>query len=397
LDDDPPTRRLDDDPPTRRFAAAQVAVLAVVLVLAGCTSVSGSRPGSSAPASASVIIDISPAGKDARPDMPIVVTARGGRIRSVTVSAEGAVIAGAVDASGTTWRSVGSLAPRTTYQVAVTAADPAGNTATRNSSIRTLVPAKTATSTITPANGRTVGVGMPVVVDFSRSVTRRQAVTQAIQLSSTPAVQGTWRWISAKQVQWRPATFWPSGTTVTVTVPLSAVEVSPGVWGGSTRRSTFMIGDAMVTTVDVVRHRMTVRRNGKVIATFPVTTGKAGFRTRNGTKVVMSRQLSVRMNSTSVGIGPQDPESYNLVVRWAMRLTSSGEFIHAAPWSVASHGRANVSHGCTGLSERRARWLYGRSKVGDVVIYTGSQRRPERGNGYTAWNMSYSQWTSEAD
>jgi lipoprotein-anchoring transpeptidase ErfK/SrfK len=344
-----------------------------------------------------VFIDIGPEGKEARPDMPIVVTTRGGRIRTVAVTAEGAAIAGVMDASGTNWRSVAPLVPRTTYQVAVTAADPAGNTASRRAILRTLVPAKTATTTITPANGRTVGVGMPVVVDFSRPVIRRQEVTQALQLTSTPAVQGAWRWISEKQVQWRPATFWPSGTTVTVTVPLAAVEVSPGVWGGSTRRSTFMIGDAMVTTVDVARHTMTVRRNGKVIAAFPVTTGKAGFRTRNGTKVVMSRQQSVRMNSTSVGIGPQDPESYDLVVRWAMRLTSSGEFIHAAPWSVASHGRANVSHGCTGLSERRARWLYGRSKVGDVVIYTGSRRRPDRENGYTAWNMSYSQWTSEAD
>ena len=41
-----------------------------------------------------------------------------------------------------------------------------------------------------------------------------------------------------------------------------------------------------------------------------------------------------------------------------MRVTYSGEFIHAAPWSVGSQGVANVSHGCTGLSTADAAWLY---------------------------------------
>jgi lipoprotein-anchoring transpeptidase ErfK/SrfK len=75
-----------------------------------------------------------------------------------------------------------------------------------------------------------------------------------------------------------------------------------------------------------------------------------------------------------------------------MRLTYSGEFLHAAPWSTGSQGQANVSHGCTGMSTANAKWLFDHSKVGDVVVYKHSSRKLEWGNGYTAWDISYSQW-----
>ena len=40
----------------------------------------------------------------------------------------------------------------------------------------------------------------------------------------------------------------------------------------------------MVSIVDVDRHTLTVWRNGKETRVIPVTTGKAGFLTRNGTR-----------------------------------------------------------------------------------------------------------------
>jgi lipoprotein-anchoring transpeptidase ErfK/SrfK len=87
-----------------------------------------------------------------------------------------------------------------------------------------------------------------------------------------------------------------------------------------------------------------------------------------------------------------DPEYYRLEVQWAMRLTNSGEFIHAAPWSVAKQGKENVSHGCTGMSTENAKWLYDRSRIGDVVIYTGSNRPMQPWNGIGLWNTSYDEW-----
>jgi hypothetical protein len=76
-----------------------------------------------------------------------------------------------------------------------------------------------------------------------------------------------------------------------------------------------------------------------------------------------------------------------------MRLTYSGEFIHAAPWSVASHGSANVSHGCVGLSEENASWWWNENEIGDVVIVKNTGRpHGNDGNGLTIWNDTWSQW-----
>ena len=102
-----------------------------------------------------------------------------------------------------------------------------------------------------------------------------------------------------------------------------------------------------------------------------------------------------RMNSETVGIGKNNPEYYDIDdVKYAMRITYSGEFIHAAPWSVGSQGSANVSHGCTGMSTENARWLYDMTIRGDVVQYTGTDRPMTFTNGYGDWNESYAEYRS---
>jgi lipoprotein-anchoring transpeptidase ErfK/SrfK len=96
------------------------------------------------------------------------------------------------------------------------------------------------------------------------------------------------------------------------------------------------------------------------------------------------------MDAATVGIQPGDPEYYNIPdVEYAMRVTYTGEFLHAAPWSVGSQGYANVSHGCVGMSTDNAAWLYGLSHRGDVVKTIGSGRPLEYGNGWTDWDMSW--------
>src|SRR5699024_7942865 len=144
-----------------------------------------------------------------------------------------------------------------------------------------------------------------------------------LSVTSTPKVEGGWRWFSSSQVQWRPKEYWPSGTKVTVKAALSNVELAPGVWGKKTSSTrSFQVGSAMISTVDVNKHTLTVRRDGKVIRTIPVTTGKNGFATRNGVKVIMSRETSRRMDAETTGIKKDDPEYYDVKVKYAMRLTN---------------------------------------------------------------------------
>jgi lipoprotein-anchoring transpeptidase ErfK/SrfK/predicted small secreted protein len=381
------------------------------VVLAGCQPASGSGASvgassssagavavqpSPSPESAELAFAPSPGSSKVRPDAPVTVGITRGELSRVTVaSADGKQLKGELDAAGG-WRLTDPLVAGTTYTVTAAGTRDDGSAVRGTSSFSTLKASRLVSTTLIPGDDWNVGVGMPVIVVFSAAVKNKQAAEAALQVSSTPAVVGAWRWFSSTEVHWRPKTYWPSGTKVNVTAAMSKVELANGVWGKRTTTSRFTVGRSQVMTVDTAKHRLTVRRNGSVVRTIPVTTGKAGFRTRNGIKVVMSRESKVRMDASTLGTDKNDPEYYNLLVNWALRLTYSGEFLHAAPWSVGSQGRANVSHGCTGMSTSNARWLYDNSLVGDVVVFTGSSRALEWGNGYTEWNKSFEDYASGA-
>lgn len=398
----------------RSRSAILVALVAGATVLAGCQSdnvsatsgTQGSKSDSDGgdgdstpvvPTTPPALVAFSPANGAAkvRLDKAIKIKVSQGTLAAVKVTTKkGKTIPGTLAADKLSWSSKSKLAPSTKYNVSVEAASTDGKTTTSTSSFKTLTPKSTASAYIQPGDGWVVGVGMPVVVNFSRSVStkNRDKVEDVLSVKTTTNVEGSWRWMSSQQVQWRPKKYWPANTKVKVTSNLAGIEVQPGVWGTAKRTSDFKVGSQMISTVDVQKHTMTVRRDGKVLRVIPVTTGKPGYASRNGVKVIMSRETSRQMDAATTGTDEGDPEYYNVKVKYAMRLTYSGEFLHQAEWSVASQGRANVSHGCTGMNPTNAKWMFNQSKVGDVVIFTGSKRKLEWGNGYTAWDMPYSNW-----
>jgi len=194
-------------------------------------------------------------------------------------------------------------------------------------------------------------------------------------------------------VHWRPVTYWKPGTDVTVKADINSVPAGNGVYGQVSRSTTFHVGDSVISKVNVQTHRMKVFVNGKLMRTIPVSAGKPGFITRSGIKVIVEKFRHKRMDAATTGISQDSPEYYNLSnVEYAMRVTYSGEFIHAAPWSVGSQGSANVSHGCVGMSTENAAWLYSISKRGDVVDVTGSDRHMTLDNGYGDWNDTFAQY-----
>jgi lipoprotein-anchoring transpeptidase ErfK/SrfK len=393
----------------RTGVRAVVAAIVVAAGAAGCSPSAGlDRSGgstsaaatSSARASSLPSVSVAPAdgSRSVRPDTPVVVTVADGRVKTVQLStADGQRVRGRVNGSGG-WQATEALKPATRYTVKVTAGNEAGAATTTTTSFSTLTPRAYDRLVLVPGDDWTVGVGMPVVATFALPVVNKDAAQKVLTVTSTPTVKGAWRWLSSTEVQWRPEKYWPTGTKVKVTAAVGGVELSSGVWGRRTVTSSFTVGHAQISTVDVKKDTMTVRRDGKVLKVIPVTTGmtnsKPGFVTRGGVKVIMSREPSVRMDAASTGTDPKDPFYYNVVVHWALRLTYSGEFLHAAPWSVSAQGRQNVSHGCTGMSDANARWMYDHAQIGDVVVYQGSKRPLEPGNGYTAWNMSFSDWAS---
>ncbi|MEU6368290.1 L,D-transpeptidase [Streptomyces sp. NPDC046931] len=124
-----------------------------------------------------------------------------------------------------------------------------------------------------------------------------------------------------------------------------------------------------VSTLDEATHRMTVTDHGRTVMTFTVGFGKPDFRTPSGTFHVLGKNAVIRMTSCSAHItcDARNPNYYALTVHWAVRLTSAGVFVHAAPWDHAI-GRADTSHGCIHLSTADAHRFYDFSRVGDTVI-----------------------------
>jgi len=95
------------------------------------------------------------------------------------------------------------------------------------------------------------------------------------------------------------------------------------------------------------------------------------------------------MDSATVGIPAGSPDAYKLTVHWNVRISNSGEFVHAAPWSVGSQGRRNVSHGCVNASPADATWFFKYSQLGDVVEVKNTPAKLELTNGFGDWNVPY--------
>ncbi|TQK43990.1 lipoprotein-anchoring transpeptidase ErfK/SrfK [Streptomyces sp. SLBN-118] len=333
------------------------------------------------------------------PDKPLEVTAEGdgGRITDVTVIDDsGHFLAGELDADGTRWRSTGSLSAGAKYTVRVSTEDVNGAPGVRTLTFET-EPASTFLTVKFGPKAGTYGVGQPITAELSLPVkdkAARAVVERALKVQSSPAVEGAWYWVDDKKLHFRPKEYWPSGATVKAVSNLQGVKVSSKLYGGASKELKITIGDRIEAITDAGSHQMTVERNGEVIKTIPVTTGKPGFSTRNGIKVVLAKQYFVRMRGTSIGIAEGSADSYDLPVYYATQVTYSGEYVHAAPWSVGSQGYENVSHGCTGMSTGNAAWFFETVKEGDIVkvVNSAGDDMDPFGNGFGDWNLDWDKW-----
>nr|WP_209446749.1 Ig-like domain-containing protein [Streptomyces palmae] len=328
------------------------------------------------------------------------VTARNGKLSSVKVAdSKGRTIAGRVSADGSSWVPDTHLGAGATYTVDAVAKDEDGRESAEHAKFTTLVPKNTFVGSFTPEDGSTVGVGMPVSLRFSRGITEPGAVEKAVKVTASPAVPIEGHWFGNDRLDFRPEKYWAPGTKVTVKLDLDGVEGRPGVYGKQTKTVRFTIGRNQVSVVDAKTKTMKVTRDGKVVKTIPITSGGPGTETYNGQMVISERFAVTRMNGATVGFGGQ----YDIAdVPHAMRLSTSGTFIHGNYWSAKSvFGSTNASHGCVGLSDLRgggnngtqAAWFYNNSIIGDVVVVKNSQDRTiQPDNGLNGWNMSWDQW-----
>lgn len=236
-----------------------------------------------------------------------------------------------------------------------------------------------AIASILPARDEVVGVAHPVMVKFSAPVTdsaSRRAAERSVEVKSTPAMTGRFDWLDNHVVQWVPDRYWPSHSTIALTVGGVSTEIKTGpavVGVANISDHTFTVSIDGIeagppTSPPAPHHRPHFGEQGVM----PASMGRPEFPTPVGSYTVLSKEPAVSMDSSSVGIPVDDPNGYLLTVNYAVRITNRGLFVHSAPWAVSSLGLENVSHGCISLSPDDAEWYYDHVNVGDPVIVQDS-------------------------
>lgn len=215
-------------------------------------------------------------------------------------------------------------------------------------------PAENDVVSVRPGPGEVVGVAHPVMIGLIRPVGDRAAFEQSITVTASRQVTGRFTWVSDTLVEWSPDGFWPAHSTVAVRA------------GGL--KTEFTTGPAVVGVADISAHTFTVSIDGEVVREMPASLGKPGFDTPVGTFKVLEKQRDVVFDSRTIGIPLDDPEGYLIDGEYGVRVTWGGVYVHSAPWSVASQGSANVSHGCINLSPDNAEWYFNTVGVGDPVV-----------------------------
>jgi lipoprotein-anchoring transpeptidase ErfK/SrfK len=381
------------------------AVLAALLVLAlpacsgGDADSSAAAPSSEVPAlvlAPAAVISTDPPldSVDVAPVTPLHVNVGHGTLTAVTVTAEdGVVVPGALDAGGTTWTASADLDYATTYAVAATAVDGGGTSTQAAGTIATVAPRTLTMPTVFPtADTGTVGVGQPVSVTFDEDVTDRAAVERRLTVTSTPPVAGSWSWLSDRVVHWRPEQYWPAHTHIAVDVDVYGLDVGNGIRGQASKHVEFDIGARRIAQVDATEDVLRLYVDGELVKTMDTSLGKSSSPTPTGTYVVMQQSRNYTMRSASYGVPLDAPGGYETPVEYASRLSNSGIFVHAAPWSVRDQGNRNVSHGCLNVSTADAGWFYENFGRGDVVEVTHAGPALTVRDGFGDWNADWADW-----
>ncbi|MER5754882.1 Ig-like domain-containing protein [Streptomyces sp. NPDC002088] len=404
------------DSKRRRLMTAS-ALLGGVLVLTACSGDADASGGGDtsqakvdeAAAQKTSVAQITITPKDGSSNASInnsaAVTVSKGTLTDVSMTtADGTAVAGQLSADKTSWKPSAQLERSTTYKVAASAKDSDGRAAHENASFTTVSPANSFIGNFTPENGSTVGVGMPVSINFNKAIENKAAVQKGITVTSSSGQEVVGHWFNANRIDFRPEDYWKENSTITLKLALDGVEGASGVYGVQQKTVTFHIGRNQVTYVDAKTKQMKVTQDGQTVKTIPISAGSPENKTYEGQMVISEKFKETRMNGATVGFTDDDGKGeYDIKdVPHAMRLTNSGTFVHGNYWGAKSiFGSVNTSHGCVGLSDTKgandastpAAWFYNSSIIGDVVVVQNTgDKTVSPDNGLNGWNMDWAQW-----
>ena len=388
-----------------RWYGTVAAAAALGLLVSACSSGSGggstvtpaqsaASASASARAQASLLaseLKIAPSNgsRDANPAKGITVTATQGKVTDVTVRTSGDPVTGSLSSDGRTWHSAWTLGAAQSYTVVATGVNASGQKTSTTSTFRTLTPSSTFQTEIFEGSGATYGVGMPIILNFSRPITNKAAVERSLQLTTSKPVIGAWYWDGSQQLDFRPRDYWPADTTVSFDGHLNGLEGAPGMYGTADLTQSFNIGSSVIAVASTTSHFTEIYINDKLTYKWPISTGRATLPTPDGSYLSVEKANPVRM----IGGGPPgSPGYYNELVNYAVRFTFSGDYYHSAPWSVVDQGTTNVSHGCVNLPPEDAVTYYDMAIPGDPITITASTAAGKWDDGWTEWFLTFSQY-----
>jgi lipoprotein-anchoring transpeptidase ErfK/SrfK len=420
---------------TRRRGAAAVgaAGLAALIALAGCTS-SGSdvagtgsggadgtgatttAPGTSqAPSSSAAASPIaftnSAEGRRVSPIKPVTIAASNGTLTSVVMRNDaGRKVSGALASDGTSWHNTEVLGYSKTYRVTARAKDSTGRTVVKHTTVRTLTPDNMTQPYIDTVYGSSIddgaiyGVGMVVNVVFDEQIPDKAAAEKALQVTTSPQVEGSWYWVDDSHVHWRPKNYYAPGTKVTVAAKVYGKNLGDGLYGQSDQSVSFTIGQKRLSVADAATHRVKVYFHDKLVRTMPTSMGQGGTTagkngqtiylwTMPGTYTVIGHENPATMSSDSYGLPANSPLGYAPEkVPYATKISTDGIYLHELDTTVWAQGSENVSHGCLNLNYDNAKWYYEHSRVGDVVkvVHSGGPVIQLWQGG--DWQLNWKQW-----
>ncbi len=310
----------------------------------------------------------------------------------------GVVTDGELSASDSKWVAGAPLKFDMKYTFNVTAVDAGGTQTSKVTTFTTVPPSHEANAVLYPSADAQVGVAQPLQWSFSEPVLNKEAVENAIKVTTATGQVGAFRWYSDTLLRYRAADYWPANTQLNVDMQLFGLDFGNGMIGNFNKNYNVNIGNKVVMEADAAGHTVNILVNDQVVQSYPATLGDEQFPSASGYMVLTNDfQRNATFKASSIGLNPGDPGDYGSVdVEYAIRLSNSGIFIHQATASAQPYlGVANLSHGCIGLGPDAAAWVFSNMGPGDIVHTVGTPNETiAPTDGFGDWNFAFEEYAS---
>ncbi|HZA11572.1 L,D-transpeptidase [Mycobacterium sp.] len=365
--------------------------------LASCFGGSSKQSQSAPPPKPTVTYRPANGASDIVPTAPVGADVRDGWFQRVTLTnSDGKMVAGSVSHDRTSFAVTEPLGYGVEYTWGGSVVGRDGTVMPVSGGFTTVKPHKTVSGQFQLADGQSVGVAAPIILQFNSSISDKAAVERALRVTTDPQTEGSWAWLpdekQGSRAHWRTKEYYQPGTNVTVEAKIYGVSFGDGEYGAEDLSLHFTIGRRQIVKAHAPSHRIQVlNQDGAVIMDFPCSYGEADQPrnvTRTGTHVVSEKHADFWMSNPAAGYS-------NVHERYAVRISNNGEFIHCNPESLGAQGNTNVTNGCINLNLDNAIQYFNSAIYGDPVEVTGTSIRLSYSDGdIWDWAVDWDTWVA---